>query len=1373
MSNNSWKQYGGISKMDDYNVINASTIVAEQFISRSTKPIYQYLNGTFEVSLDLSAGVNIIASNSIYTAVDLYVNKNIYSNNKIFFGGNTFVNTGNSFPARPDDTTHAFLYGDVSYVGLNILKPKTIFNVTGTVSGETEIITFESKNDYIRNILGQNINERGLVMDASNDITNIYFFNDSSTNISNSPDAMIRYTKGGYLHMDTSYGISSSSKYHQIDTSGGTIYMDIMKTQVDSSGYIIMNTSGGFIMDTSGSYTHIDRNNGNINIDSSGQYILHSSGGYFLLDNKTATLSTEGRVELHASGGYVEIDSNNGEIVFNSGLVKLNTLLDFTPPERDISTNILFNETLTIYDNSNSTLLYNVYDNSDILQGTAIAGIGKDPSATTLMRSIPATRLEGAAYAGGLYPYDTTRPMNLIGVSDICGNYVHNQMVLSSNNKAKYISTLGINTYMPVTEQYVLDINGPIRISSGEINTVAEVNFEILNVSFSSSNTQYGIACGTPSELKNLPNTDPTFTQILYYTNNGGVSWNKSNIYSNNTGIDDILVNFNAAFMYNTQYGIVAGNSSYLFYTNNGGQTWFRMQYYQSGSTTVTDNTYRDANSIEMKEYNNNLRIFIAYKYNDTDGDPVDTYTKQIRYFDIPIASLSTQLNGDTYKISSFSESSISSNMNVTNSSSSSNYIYYAGNNGILKVNVSNASTVYYKNSSYTYYNVHAYNDTFVIAVGNNIISYTSDGTNWTNITISTGTSLGTSVILRSVFIHNENNIVVVGDNGIFAYTRFGPSASYWEIVPDSILNSSGMSKRLNHTQNQLKTINMIDDFSFIISDVITSSSNTTDDTADNVGFSKIQYTFLPVLFHRDKHTVLDICGNLMISGNLESIDGRLYVGQNSIMQSDVSMNNRLFVAEDVSFNSRLYVQDETILHSDVSMNTRLFVAVDVSFNSRLYVQDETILHSDVSMNTRLYVAGDVSLNRRLFVEERIILPSTSTILSNNYDAYTDGLTTSDNSNYSNNINFGHNTQITNIGTVDTVIKKAGSSESADVSLNRLPDNNKVINIGAVNPQTQEETVTVNIGNYSSSLLSKQNKISVGGGTDLVEMGGNVTFVTTQQLRVNNPLIEINSGSNRFNSSGDAGIIIRDNSNSYAGHILVEHDMQVYSFKSPTQGSHSVTLETQQLVLSSSSAVNTDVGINSINNGLMILTRSYDSGSTTQYDASYSITVAQFDLSNVFVRDSNTSNDDVQNIVTQVIVQDDVSFNDRLFVLNDVSFNRRLYVKENSIFGGDVSMNGKVYIGNDLVIDGNLSVEQYSTNTIINTTTTDYFFIVAEDMSLNGRLMVRDDVSLNSRLYVQDETILQSDVSMNTRLFVAEDVSLNSRLYVQDETILQ
>ena len=75
MSNNSWKQYGGISKIDNFNTINASTIIADQFISRSVRPTYQVLNGTFEVTDDLLAG------NSIHCDVDMFSNRDIYTNN--------------------------------------------------------------------------------------------------------------------------------------------------------------------------------------------------------------------------------------------------------------------------------------------------------------------------------------------------------------------------------------------------------------------------------------------------------------------------------------------------------------------------------------------------------------------------------------------------------------------------------------------------------------------------------------------------------------------------------------------------------------------------------------------------------------------------------------------------------------------------------------------------------------------------------------------------------------------------------------------------------------------------------------------------------------------------------------------------------------------------------------------------------------------------------------------------------------------------------------------------------------------------------------------------------------------------------------------
>ena len=85
----------------------------------------------------------------------------------------------------------------------------------------------------------------------------------------------------------------------------------------------------------------------------------------------------------------------------------------------------------------------------------------------------------------------------------------------------------------------------------------------------------------------------------------------------------------------------------------------------------------------------------------------------------------------------------------------------------------------------------------------------------------------------------------------------------------------------------------------------------------------------------------------------------------------------------------------------------------------------------------------------------------------------------------------------------------------------------------------------------------------------------------------------------------------------------------------------------------------------------------------------------------------------------------DVSFNEgNLFVGANIRTNRSLVV------GFDSSLNGNVSIGKDLTIGGQLNVRQYSSQNIINTTTTNYQLIVSEDLSLNGRMYVKGNVGI-------------------------------------------
>jgi hydroxyacyl-ACP dehydratase HTD2-like protein with hotdog domain len=136
----------------------------------------------------------------------------------------------------------------------------------------------------------------------------------------------------------------------------------------------------------------------------------------------------------------------------------------------------------------------------------------------------------------------------------------------------------------------------------------------------------------------------------------------------------------------------------------------------------------------------------------------------------------------------------------------------------------------------------------------------------------------------------------------------------------------------------------------------------------------------------------------------------------------------------------------------------------------------------------------------------------------------------------------------------------------------------------------------------------------------------------------------------------------------------------------------------------------------------------------------------------------------------------DTKINTDKFVVTAASGNTAiagtLDVTGNAVLNGDLSLNERLYVGKnavfdkDVTIEGNLSVQQYQNENIINTTTTNYNLIISEDISLNGRLFVDYDASLNGNLFVEKKSILHDDVSMNNHLFVGNDASFNSNVYI-------
>ena len=222
--------------------------------------------------------------------------------------------------------------------------------------------------------------------------------------------------------------------------------------------------------------------------------------------------------------------------------------------------------------------------------------------------------------------------------------------------------------------------------------------------------------------------------------------------------------------------------------------------------------------------FGSTLRIFIPYRYTQVIDDSI---TKQIRYFDIELSNLSTTLHGSSnaYPISNTEIQNIS--INITCSTFTTNKVIFAGNGiAVLFTNDSNTNAPgipIYKEITNVYHDIYALRDDLIIAVGNNVISYSeNEGVTWTTINISDTSLINNKHNITNIVLKNihavDNRIVVVGENGIFAYSDNGPGKDNWKIVPDSMLNSSGIAERINGSNNDLFHVYMKDIESIIIS---------------------------------------------------------------------------------------------------------------------------------------------------------------------------------------------------------------------------------------------------------------------------------------------------------------------------------------------------------------------------------------------------------------------------------------------------------------------------------------------------------------------------------------------------------------------------
>jgi hypothetical protein len=219
----------------------------------------------------------------------------------------------------------------------------------------------------------------------------------------------------------------------------------------------------------------------------------------------------------------------------------------------------------------------------------------------------------GLSVGGGTYPADTTRNMGVIGLTNTTGTLTPAQTIVSGRNQL-YKTTTGINTFKPNVDNYVLDINGPVRIDNNDVNDVTgPVGFELYSMSVNSNNPNWVVSIGSSYQIKSdVPyNPNGYLGENLIFSSDAGYTWNTKEIsitggYKGNV-FTSVYTYSNSSYNNNTPLYFITGSFNTIIVTSSTDTAWTNIPLSNSPQGGLS------YNNICVKNKETNSGNVIAY----------------------------------------------------------------------------------------------------------------------------------------------------------------------------------------------------------------------------------------------------------------------------------------------------------------------------------------------------------------------------------------------------------------------------------------------------------------------------------------------------------------------------------------------------------------------------------------------------------------------------------------------------------------------------------------------------------------------------------------------------------------------------------------
>ncbi len=879
---------------------------------------------------------------------------------------------------------------------------------------------------------------------------------------------------GSYLYaISGKYGVNNNAPQATLDICGNiSNVLNVFSTQASTTSVISQN-SGGKGVQVGATNTTTYMKFYNENTIASGTYnglIQYNTGGNLVVDvaNNTQVLSSMSISQTAAVG---------------DGFSKIN------------------GETLEVFGENNGGLYLNeIYGSSTAYTGSSISCVAKDNYSTTKVNIVDPSGV-GLTICGGPFPDLSQNSMGAIGWTNTRGEFIPDIVMIGNGSLGHQRTTVGINSYSPDVSGYSMHINGPVKITNGEINRVANIAIEAKALSNMLSFGNMIICVGSPSA------TSFPFTQNAYYSLNGGQSWTATRIANDPGGLEQTAKNMNTATYYSgtPSFAVIAGDGGYIYNTTNG------LNYYQI-AYGIGDNW--------TASYITSSHITLAYG-------------GVIKYFSYSSGDIGVNGFNPTYYTAPSSGLSAIYQMNA-----SGNNLYVAGIGGIVVYDITSGYPASIPHTSslggYTINSIDAYSTDGAVGVGNEIIVYTTDGgSSWNTVTVPFS-----GIVLTSVYVYNSTSAIAVGYTStstvpviFYTTTVFASWTRVEKDVINNIFNISGSQKILFGSGSRHISIVGVNADTMILA-----TRNTAYASGSTLGQSSLYYLYLPDLFNGANNKVMDIYGNVAFNGNIGGnlnvtgviksnyIDkfsgGNLYIGAKSNGNINIGDFDNIggagsgkkinigFNGDSVYIGGSVYLVTEgavtdiaSSLHinSDASSNsiTSGALTVDggagIGGNINIGGSDSSIL-GNLSINKTtnstnissgaLTVSGGVGIGKSVFIGENIDICG-NIVVRNHWDTNSiilyDSTANTDNLKYEHNGNLVH----TKGAAVNWYITQDGSASFVDVSMTTLKTGSLSVTSGFSISNTTESTSTTTGAFTVPGGLGVAKNTYIGGNTDI------------------------------------------------------------------------------------------------------------------------------------------------------------------------------------------------------------------------------------------------------------------------------------------------